>query len=173
MAYIYEDLKELDIIKVGEYTKQKFRLCYVERHERYDQRTEDDEPVSYGFLLWFTNVPLSKQWGDDWNDAPYDCNAGGPYDITLRKDKEGTWQRTEHQILCVKVSLEEYPIIPADYGCNSPFSVEMINQGACAWMYFGDWEKKPLYAGACLAEVRRTLADRLNDCPDFPDEEER
>jgi hypothetical protein len=146
MAYIYEDLKELDIIKLGEYTKQKFHLCYVERNERYDQRTEDDELISYGFLLWFTNVPLSKQWGDDWNDAPYNYNAGDPYDITLRKDKEGKWQRTEHQILCLKVSLEEYPTIPADYGCNSPFSVEMINQGACAWMYFGGWEKKPLYA---------------------------
>lgn len=21
-----------------------------------------------------------KQWGDDWNDAPYDCNAGTVYE---------------------------------------------------------------------------------------------
>lgn len=30
----------------------------------------------------------SDYWGDDWNDAPYDCNAGGVYDrfITGIKD---------------------------------------------------------------------------------------
>ena len=28
---------------------------------------------------WFTTCQLDRQWGDDWNDAPYDCNAGYPY----------------------------------------------------------------------------------------------
>lgn len=33
-----------------------------------------DEP-----WLFFTSAPLAAQWGDDWNDAPYEHNAGTPY----------------------------------------------------------------------------------------------
>lgn len=40
----------------------EFRLCYV------------DEPWAY-----FANVEPTEMWGDDWNDAPHDCNAGMPY----------------------------------------------------------------------------------------------
>lgn len=29
---------------------------------------------------WFT-TNLERQWGDDWNDAPYEHNAGHPYDF--------------------------------------------------------------------------------------------
>lgn len=38
-------------------------LCYVK------------EPWAY-----FTTQPLDKQWGDDWNDAPYEHNAEEPYE---------------------------------------------------------------------------------------------
>ena len=39
-----------------------YKLCYV----------------SNG-VLYFTNKELSEQWGDDWNDHPYEHNAGEPY----------------------------------------------------------------------------------------------
>jgi hypothetical protein len=39
-----------------------YKLCYVS-----------------GSFAWFTTQELSKQWGDDWNDAPYEHNAGSPY----------------------------------------------------------------------------------------------
>lgn len=39
----------------------KYRLCYVD-----------------GGVLYFTD-DIKTQWGDDWNDAPADCNAGAPY----------------------------------------------------------------------------------------------
>ena len=42
--------------------EQYYKLCYVE-----------------GNKAWFTNN-FEKQWGDDWNDSPYECNAGYPYD---------------------------------------------------------------------------------------------
>jgi hypothetical protein len=32
-----------------------------------------------GCWAFFTTKPLSEQWGDDWNDAPYEHNAGRPY----------------------------------------------------------------------------------------------
>ena len=37
-------------------------LCYVE-----------------GNWAYFTTKDLDKQWGDDWDDAPYEHNAGTPY----------------------------------------------------------------------------------------------
>jgi hypothetical protein len=45
------------------------RLCYVSRP-----------------WAWFTTKPLDEQWGDDWNDAPYQHNAGWPY-----RDEEYTY----------------------------------------------------------------------------------
>jgi hypothetical protein len=30
-------------------------------------------------LAYFTTRPVTEQWGDDWNDAPYEHNAGLPY----------------------------------------------------------------------------------------------
>ncbi|OGN14800.1 MAG: hypothetical protein A3J47_00270 [Candidatus Yanofskybacteria bacterium RIFCSPHIGHO2_02_FULL_43_22] len=32
-----------------------------------------------GNTAYFTTQELSKQWGDDWNDAPYEHNAERPY----------------------------------------------------------------------------------------------
>lgn len=32
-----------------------------------------------GNKAWFTTKPLAEQWGDDWDDAPYEHNAGQPY----------------------------------------------------------------------------------------------
>ena len=29
---------------------------------------------------YFTPISLDKQWGDDWNDTPFEHNAGIPYD---------------------------------------------------------------------------------------------
>jgi hypothetical protein len=34
--------------------------------------------VSENFA-WFTTRSLEEQWGDDWDDAPYEHNAGEPY----------------------------------------------------------------------------------------------
>lgn len=39
------------------------RLCYI------------DGPWAY-----FTTQPVAEQWGDDWDDAPYEHNAGDPYE---------------------------------------------------------------------------------------------
>lgn len=35
-------------------------------------------------LIWFTSS-IKDQWGDDWNDRPWHCNAGSPYDWTGSK----------------------------------------------------------------------------------------
>lgn len=48
---------------------EKFILCYIE-----------------GDLAIFTTRDLEKQHGDDWNDTPYEHNAGRPYGPHLGHD---------------------------------------------------------------------------------------
>lgn len=50
-----------------EKTMKEYKLCYVEDNFAY-----------------FTN-DFENQWGDDWNDRPYEHNAGEPYE---KKDKK-------------------------------------------------------------------------------------
>ena len=83
---------------------EQYKLCYVE-----------------GRIACFTNIPLSEQWGDDWDDAPYEHNAGWPYE-----DSPG-------QI--VKVMFDSRLSTPCEYCLNSPYSVESINNGATSWLW--------------------------------------
>jgi len=90
---------------------KEHRLCYIE-----------------GVWAYFTKKPITgtgRQWGDDWNDAPYDCNASPPY-----ADSPGDLIR-----LAFKSELQT----PADYHYNSPYSVEQINNGLVPWLcdYYG------------------------------------
>jgi hypothetical protein len=93
---------------------ESMKLCYID--ERYK-------------FAWFTSVELELQWGDDWNDAPYEHNAGEPYDT----HKEGT-ERVEHHLL--KVAWDGPYNTPASlaYRGNSHFSVQSINRGVVAWL---------------------------------------
>lgn len=92
-----------------------------------------EEPVlCYVDLPWvyFTNCPLSEQWGDDWNDVPYEHNAGDPYerepyDITKVAIDGWSWQQ------------------PCEGHYNSPYSVQDINAGAVAWLR-DPYEKPPV-----------------------------
>ena len=75
------------------------KLCYV------------DPPWAY-----FTEKPLKEAWGDDWDDAPYEHNAGLPYDYVL------------------KVAYDADLSTPSDGKINSEYSVDDINRGAVAWL---------------------------------------
>lgn len=91
-----------------------------------------------GAWAYFTTQSLSEQWGDDWNDAPYEQNAGAPYRYSEGDKKKG---RQPWQIF--KVAWEgpfETPcILP-----NSRFSVKMINAGAIAWLRTDQWCKNQI-----------------------------
>lgn len=54
--------------------KATYKLCYV------------DGGADGLYRAWFTILPLDEQWGDDWDDVPYECNAGTPYDHLYDKD---------------------------------------------------------------------------------------
>lgn len=169
--YIKNDFLKLKTDELTDYTAKGFSLCYVEKCDRLDICDDHDDCTHIGLRLFFTDADLSNQWGDDWNDAPYDCNAGWPYDDTSHKDKDGKWQHTKHNILVLNISLEcgHDMTLPEDYGYNSPFCVESINQGACAWMFFGK-ECKPIYAGATPLDVFERIGKWLAPCPEISDE---
>lgn len=88
------------------------RLCYID-----------------GCWAYFTTQPLDQQWGDDWNDTPYEHNAGVPYEP--RKDEPNPWE-------IIKVAWDGDFLAPCDSGANS-YSVEQINNGALAWLRASRW----------------------------------
>jgi hypothetical protein len=50
--------------------------------KRSENKAEKKDPVLCyvdGVFAYFTTQSLKKQTGDDWNDAPYEHNAGEPY----------------------------------------------------------------------------------------------
>ena len=100
---------------------------------------------------YFTPIDLDKQWGDDWNDSPYEYNAEIPYD-----DYRDGAERVEVEIVMVPfyVPYEGGWNIrfPRDWGGdNSQFSVEDINSGAVAWI-FDKRTKTAINAGCNPAE---------------------
>lgn len=92
-------------IKVSEkFQNEDFKLCYVDGNN----------------TAWFTTQPITgsnRQWGDDWNDSPYEHNAGQPY---YEKDHE-----------FVRLGVEGFQT-PAGLGFRC--SVVQINEGAIAWL---------------------------------------
>jgi hypothetical protein len=114
----------------------KMRLCYV-------------EPIYSVAVLWFTSAPLDKQWGDDWNDAPYEHNAGNPY----KWDGDGK----EYHLLRLIVETELSD--PCHNFCNSPYSVEDINNKIRPWLYdeYGEMNGMEIWAGEDLETVKRKI----------------
>ena len=98
---------------------------------------------------YFTPLPLEEQWGDDWNDAPYEHNAGVPYDdVTDEVEEKGglnfVTKSHEIEIIQVPFMIKSYNTnLPKDYGGgNSPFCVDDINRGAVAWIYDYNYDNK-------------------------------
>ena len=81
-------------------------------------------------FAYFTPRDLDDQWGDDWDNVPYDCNAEKPYD-----DGE--------EIIIIPFHIDSG--LPVDWtnGYNCAYSVKDINQGAIAWVY-------DRYKGICI-----------------------
>lgn len=92
-----------------------YKLCYID-----------------GNHAFFTSN-WEKQWGDDWDDTPYEHNAGDPYHHYF--DEDGN----EISIL-LKDCYFEIPTrvkLPCDDFYSSPFSVEDINNNEMPWLRIG------------------------------------
>lgn len=131
----------------------ELRLCYIQGDDR----------------AYFTSQPLDKQWGDDWDDAPYEHNAGTPYEphesygYFDREAKE--WRKGSDYVYGVPgwrvVSCYfEAPLVTPAWGClNSPYSVQDINRGRVPWLRPVSGTDGPtIMAGVMLDEFRRLIA---------------
>lgn len=109
-------------------------LCFISQHES---------------RAVFTTAPLGSQWGDDWNDAPYEHNCGDPYEWRP-SDKKPPYALYE---VYFKTDMET----PAQkaWGGNSLYSVEMINNRETPWL--SGEGKAPIYAGVSIAEFKRII----------------
>lgn len=113
-----------------------YKLCYVDNNE-----------------AWFTSN-WKEQWGDDWDDRPYEHNAGSPYNSYF---KDGV----EYPIQLKKVYFDvPYGIVKTpDYGfSNSPFSVKDINSKRCPWLIIDDTY---IFAGTSYTDFVRQI-EKLN-----------
>jgi len=118
-------------------------------------KNRDDAKLCYVQKPWafFTTQDVAKQWGDDWNDAPYEHNAGWPYEWYLGEKKE-PWN-------IIRVAFDSPHETPCDGAINSRWSVQQINAGAIAWLFPSSYDSnekvKPIYAGVTLAEFRTLI----------------
>jgi hypothetical protein len=87
---------------------------------------------------YFTTQPLQDQWGDDWDDAPYELNAEEPYNWKTGTDEP-------HSIFVVVFNRGQY-WCPCDGHLNSPWSVQDINAGRIPWL---SSEKHPTMMAGC------------------------
>lgn len=108
---------------------------------------------------WFTTCPLGKQWGDDWNNAPYEHNAGQPYDWRPYMRDRGIepYEITE---VYFDGPFEE----PCEGKVNSQWSVEQINAGRVPWVAGSRWGSESvrgvrIMAGTSISEFRRIVRE--------------
>lgn len=119
---------------------KEYKLCYVE-----------------GNKAWFSDN-FENQWGDDWNDRPYECNAGEPYEYWLEEipheppvyEKQYKQHEIKHKILYFETE-DWIDKRPCDMG---RFSVEDINKQAVAWVHTSEFN---ILAGTTIEKFIETI----------------
>ena len=131
---------------------KNFKLCYIE-----------------GDTAYFTTQDLDKQWGDDWNDAPYEHNAERPYGPAIHYYADGSTKKSERdwnedgtpkwEIYTLK--FDGYNMETPGYrAANSAYSVDSINAGHVAWLAGYDSKNKKyvsIQAGASIEEFKHKV----------------
>ena len=114
---------------------KQYKLCYVA-----------------GNVLYFTDN-FKRQSADDWNDRPYECNAGEPYEWNEELTEEENIKRGYGHIRYIAFDGYDGWNIrqPKDGHYNSPYSVDDINNGAIAWLFCE--EAGGLKGGATIEEA--------------------
>lgn len=120
-----------------------FKLCYIEKSFAY-----------------FTTQDLDKQWGDDWDDAPYEHNAGQPYTPRMRYYADGRTEKIPEywnedgspkwKIMKIAFDCPSSATPCESAGRNSQYSLQMINNKLIPWLTM--YPYKALFAGATIDE---------------------
>lgn len=115
--------------------KLNYKLCYV---DKLDEET---------YMLWFSKLDLTLVCGDDWNDAPYECNAGEPYEEGNDYAKIVVFKNWNSDLRC-----------PCDGYVNSPYTIlDINNRKVVPWLVGND---VVIWAGATLGETINELGGR-------------
>ena len=88
-----------------------------------------------GCFAYFTTQSLNDQWGDDWNDAPYEHNAGTPYryhPVADKREGKAPWK-------IYKIAFDGPFVQPCDGHVNSEHSVQSINESHGWWLKTDRW----------------------------------
>lgn len=120
-------------------TRTEPRLCYID-----------------GGCAYFTTQPITQQWGDDWNDAPYEHNAGDPYTYSTHNAArdEAPWE-IHCRYYTAQMSTPE-----DDASYNSRYCVQTINTGTVAWLRSwkqGATREDHVWAGDTITEFTRKV----------------
>lgn len=118
------------------------KLCYV------DSETAAPE-------VYFTTAPLTGehgQWGDDWNDAPYEHNAGSPY--TWYESVQ--YPKPEYDVYVMRIWKGELSDAASLFGHhgNSWISVRDINELEKPWLM---GKGIAIWAGCTVTEFKELL----------------
>lgn len=107
---------------------------------------------------YFTTCPLREQCGDDWNDAPYEHNAGTPYE----------WQeymKTKPYKIYALGFRAGYDT-PEQLSCggnSSRYCVDEINNRHIPWLtpcrYAGNDKTEPIFGGETMREFIRKIQE--------------
>lgn len=129
---------------------KNYKLCYV----------ESSEYISEPMTLHFTELnDVTEQWGDDWNNAPYEHNAGCPYhydyDAPEQGVKNGRGIYPKRDIIELVLGGHYTLSTPRTGVTNSKYCVEDINKGLVPWINIkvSDKEYVHIMAGTTLKEV--------------------
>ena len=128
-------------------------LCYIKNDTAY-----------------FTTQPLDKQWGDDWDDAPYEHNAGTPYRPCWHREggkececevckRDWTGKNPNWEIIILKFDFDAEKPCDFAHNGNSEYSVKDINSKKVPWLKPSQWVKdgKNIYAGTTIQEFCETI----------------
>jgi hypothetical protein len=126
-------------------------LCYVDEHWAY-----------------FTTQSLQKQWGDDWDDKPYEHNAGDPYapNCFHYSDERGSVKNPQDwnkdgtpKWEIIKVAWDGYFSPPCEGHLNSTWSVKDINHKCIPWLSRPYDKPLNIWAGTSLSKFKKLIRE--------------
>ena len=145
------DYVTYDLINDKEY---KFRT-------NFKDYPNPDYELGYTHYLYFTN-DIDKQWGDDWDDVPYEHNAEIPYDFD-----------TDIYISPITIpKLDNVQVrFPNTGFVNSPYSVDMINAKAVPWIWIGVMNERKIQKSIAImgGDTYKEVKEKLNEIKHLTD----
>jgi hypothetical protein len=105
-----------------------------------------------GRYAYFTTQPINEQWGDDWNDAPYEHNAGDPYYYVKGfRESETPWE-----VVVIRFD-GPYETPGERANGNSQWSVEDINRRYVAWLIPTNEDVEPIFANTPIDMFKKMV----------------